>query len=490
VDEAGHGLPRIRRARDIEEVVTRADLVAVASDGPLLERRDQIGPERLDAAGRPLWAPAPGATGSLPAGTQPASSRHIQRCRAILPGRHIRAAIQSGYVADLPRTTLLLDREGPPDKPSGTSYIDNMTRKRRTQEQDLERHAPDLLQIDTLYAAARRPAFSMVWLTSYASSTAVLELLDAALKVAQASRKPRSDDGRTRLRNALDAFEQVVDALQLYHVARNFQPRPSNEGRNALRRLADRPTRKSLETLLARNDLRPEYLAALWRAAVEAGRLRDNAGGVEVFTQANWRRTAVNDEDWLWKLAEDPSALEAMARWAEEQFRRCTLDPLLRFRQLRLSGDGTKFLELVGGPLTESGEPIPLLMARYAARELKLFGGELPADWAQQIARDPDLIRKVATCVCDHCRHARRSTGRVHDQALDEYRQALCASYERLAGRRITYGTQTNLAATPVQAQRTGAALEFLCAGLRLIDPASTVSQAQRHIDRRRGWRR
>ena len=157
----------------------------------------------------------------------------------------------------------------------------NMMKPRFSAPPDLERYAPDLLQIDALYAAAGRPAPGAVShpLVYYASSKTVIELLDVILQVSQAPREPCSDDDRARLRNALEAFEQTADALQRYDVDRIFQPRPSSEGRNALRRVADRPTRKSLESLLARADLRPKYLTALWRAAWAVARDRGGGGG-------------------------------------------------------------------------------------------------------------------------------------------------------------------------------------------------------------------
>jgi hypothetical protein len=359
-------------------------------------------------------------------------------------------------------------------------------------QQDLERYAPDLLQIDALYAAAGRPAPGAVPhpLIYYASSKTVIELLDALLQVARAPRHPRCEDERTRLCSALDAFEEIVEAIRRYDVDRRFQPPPSTEGRKALRRLADRPTRKSLESLLARNDLRPDYLSALWLAAIELGLLRMSAGAVEVLIQRSWHRTGYAEDDWLLALAEEPASLRAIARKATEEFSVPKSGHLRPFRELRSEPDGNKFLRLIAKPPGASDESIPLLMARYAAR--RLYGGDLPADWAQQIARDPVLIKKMArlVCACRHFRHAIRGTGPVPDPALDAYGQALCAIYERLAGQPITYGTRTNLEAKPPQAERTGLGLGFVRAGVKLIDPATTVSQAQRHIDRRRRWRR
>jgi hypothetical protein len=220
---------------------------------------------------------------------------------------------------------------------------------------------------------------------------------------------------------------------------------------------------------------------------VQLGLLREIAGVVEVLIQETWHPAGDEMDDWLWKLAADRASLEAVARLAEKEFRARTLDALRPFRDLRRSRDGSKFMELMAKPPGPSGEPIPLLMARRAAPELDVFGGELPADWAQQIACDPDLIEELATRVCRRFQHA---SGRVNDKALDDYGQAVCAIYECLAGRPITYGTQIDPAANPEQAQRTGLGFELVRAGLKLIDPATTVSQAQRHIDRRRRWRR
>ena len=90
-------------------------------------------------------------------------------------------------------------------------------------------------------------------------------------------------------------------------------------------------------------------------------------------------------------------------------------------------------------------------------------------------------------CVCRHFRHARRSTGRVHDEALDDYGQALCAIYERLAGRPSRMARQRTRGQCRRQGRRTGLGLDFVRAGLKLIDPETTVDQARRHIDRRRG---
>ena len=75
------------------------------------------------------------------------------------------------------------------------------------------------------------------------------------------------------------------------------------------------------------------------------------------------------------------------------------------------------------------------------------------------------------------------------DEALDALGHELCAICERLAGQPITYGTRMNLEAKPPQAERTGLGLAFVRAGLKLIDPETTVSRAQRHIDRYKRWR-
>jgi hypothetical protein len=363
-----------------------------------------------------------------------------------------------------------------------------MTEPRLSAQPDLERYAPDLLQIDALHAAAGRPALGAVPhpLIYYASSKAVIKLLDVSLQVGRAPRQPRCEAERARLCSALDAFEEIVEAIRGYDVARHFQPRPSSEGRNALRRVANSPKPKSLESLLAREDLRSEYLTALWRAAVKLGKLREIAGVVEVIIQETWHRAGDEMDDWLWKLAADSASLEAVARRAEKEFRARRFDVLRLFRDLKRSRDGTKFLALMAKPPGPSGEPVPLLMAWRAARELDVFGGEPAADWAQQIARDPDLIAELANRVS---RRFRGSTGRVHDEALDAYGRALCAIYERLAGQPVTYGTRMNSKAKPPQAERTGLGLTFVRAGLKLIDPETTVDQARRHIDRYKRWR-
>ena len=51
---------RVRRASDMKRSSLARDLVAIASEGPSLGRRDQAGSERADAqlsaSGRPPWA--------------------------------------------------------------------------------------------------------------------------------------------------------------------------------------------------------------------------------------------------------------------------------------------------------------------------------------------------------------------------------------------------------------------------------------------------
>ena len=73
--------------------------------------------------------------------------------------------------------------------------------------------------------------------------------------------------------------------------------------------------------LLARADLRPEYLTALWRAAIKLGLLRVSAGAVEVFTQGVGIGPAARKDDWLWALAEDPARSGPSLGGLKEEFR-------------------------------------------------------------------------------------------------------------------------------------------------------------------------
>lgn len=121
---------------------------------------------------------------------------------------------------------------------------------------------------------------------------------------------------------------------------------------------------------------------------------------------------------------------------------------------------------------------------RFALLRLGDFGEDIPSDWVERLGDNPNLLRKVAEAVCGHFAYKLDRHGRPRDIPLEEYANRLAQIYEVLTGRVITYAKATDTSRGRKAGEPYGAGLDFLLAGLRLIDQTGTPYQAAAHIER------
>lgn len=121
---------------------------------------------------------------------------------------------------------------------------------------------------------------------------------------------------------------------------------------------------------------------------------------------------------------------------------------------------------------------------RFALLRLGIFGEGVPPDWIEELGGRPDHLRKVAKTVCEHFAYKIDGHGRPRDTALEEYANRLVQLYEGLRGRPITYAKATDTSRERKAGEPYGVGLEFLLAGLRLIEQTCTPYQAAAQIER------
>jgi len=345
--------------------------------------------------------------------------------------------------------------------------------------------------LQSLHEAAGRPFGAVDFLLiHYAEPKQIIDLLDLLLGATNAPRKPGSVRGRAALLRVLVAFDRIVAALGSYEVTRDWQHRPSREGLPAWKRLVDRPTKASLETLFARQDLLPENLTRLWKAACSAGFLRVTAEKrTEIKVRGEWRK-ASNDDTSAWGLIEDEKALREVAKNALKTLDRETskrsADHLRPFRDLKKNPTEKRFRSLLrrGDDATRD---FNRSMVQRAARRLELISDDLTDDGVNLIEVNPGHVRAVATLVCEL--FASSLAKDVQDKGFESFGLEVCRIYEELTGKIVTYATSTKPGAHRPAEKRSGRGLDVVLGALRLIDPNTTVSQAQRVIDLHRGWR-
>ena len=344
--------------------------------------------------------------------------------------------------------------------------------------------------LQTLHEAAGRQFGAVDFLlVHYAGPKQIIDLLDQLLGATNVSSKPRSEHGRAALSRVLEAFDRIVAALGHYDVTRDWQHRPSREGPAAWKRLVDRPAKASLETLFARQDLLPENLTRLWKAACSAGFLRVTAEKrTEIKVRGEWRE-ASNDDTSAWGLIEDGEALREIAKKASKALDRETskrsADYLRPFRDLKKNPTEKRFRSLLRRD--DATRDFNRSMVQRAARRLELISDDLTDDGVNLIAVNPAHVRAVATRVCKL--FASRLAKDVQDNGFESFGREVCRIYEELTGKIVTYATSTKPGAHRPVEKRSGRGLNLVLAALRLMDPNTTVSQAQRMIDLHRGWR-
>jgi hypothetical protein len=114
----------------------------------------------------------------------------------------------------------------------------------------------------------------------------------------------------------------------------------------------------------------------------------------------------------------------------------------------------------------------------FAILRLGIFGEDVPPDWVAELGDSPDHLRNVAETVCEHFAYKIDRHGRPRDIAFEEYANRLVQLYEDLTGRPITYAKATDTSRGRKAGEPYGDGLDFLLAGLRLIDQTCTSHQA------------
>ena len=127
---------------------------------------------------------------------------------------------------------------------------------------------------------------------------------------------------------------------------------------------------------------------------------------------------------------------------------------------------------------------------RFGILRLSIFGDDVPTDWVERLGHSADLLRKVAAMVCDHFAYKVDDRGRPGNQPLEDYADRLAQIYGELTGRAITYAKATDTSRGRKAGELYGPGLDFMLAGLRLIEPGSSPFQAAVQIDRLRTARR
>jgi len=115
---------------------------------------------------------------------------------------------------------------------------------------------------------------------------------------------------------------------------------------------------------------------------------------------------------------------------------------------------------------------------------------DVPLDWIERLSDSPNCLRRFAETVCEHFAYKIDGRGRPRDIPVEEYADRLAQVYGGLTGRAITYAKATDTSPSRRAGEPYGSGLDFMLAGLRLIDPRSTSFQAAAQIDRLRTARR
>jgi len=121
---------------------------------------------------------------------------------------------------------------------------------------------------------------------------------------------------------------------------------------------------------------------------------------------------------------------------------------------------------------------------RFVILRCAIFGDDVPPNWIQRLGDSPDRLRKVAEAVCDYFAYKVDGRGRPGNKPLEDYAARLVQIYGELTGRAITYAKATDTSRDRRAGEPYGLGLDFMLAGLRLIDPGYTTYQAVAQIDR------
>ncbi len=195
-------------------------------------------------------------------------------------------------------------------------------------------------------------------------------------------------------------------------------------------------------------------------------------------------------DSWVWRLAEDSDALGVIAKHALRtvQKQNNPIDYRGPLRDLRNHPTRRRLQNLLRHR-DEARASIYRSMIAFAARELGYLDpdGDLSDSAIENIANAADKIRSIAAeaCAC----FAASSPKVPTDRARDDYGKSLCRIGQSLKGNTLTYATVSDSLSNDQSDIRRGLDLDFVVAGLRLIDPMASIGEAQRIIDTWRGWR-
>ena len=103
---------------------------------------------------------------------------------------------------------------------------------------------------------------------------------------------------------------------------------------------------------------------------------------------------------------------------------------------------------------------------------------------SRELSDSPNRLRKVAETVCEYFAYKIDRRGRPRDTPLETYVDRLAQIYEELIGNAITYAKATDTSLGRKSGEAYGRGLDFMLAGLRLVDPSCTSYQAVAQIDR------
>ena len=164
-------------------------------------------------------------------------------------------------------------------------------------------------------------------------------------------------------------------------------------------------------------------------------------------------------------------------------------DFLRQFRDLKKRPTKRRLLNILDRDKDEDDLRPAESAISFAVVELGIFGDDIPLDWIAKLGDSPALLRTVAERVCEHFSYKIDSPGRPRNAPLEAYAERLAQIYEELAAKPITYAKATDTSRGRKPGEPYGRGLEFMLAGLRLLDNRSTPHQAAAQIDRIRNAR-
>jgi hypothetical protein len=159
-------------------------------------------------------------------------------------------------------------------------------------------------------------------------------------------------------------------------------------------------------------------------------------------------------------------------------------DFLRQFRHLKKWPTKQRFQNILERDKDENDLRPAESAIRFAIFRLGIFGEHIPPNWGERLGDSPDSLRKVAETVCEHFAYKIDRQGRPRDIAREEYVNRLVHLYDDLTGRPITYAKATDTSRGRKAGEPYGTGLDFMLAGLRLIDQTCTPYQAAAHIER------